>query len=381
MAKRSKHIELLDKFRKELDTCTACPKLCTYACPVAEATGNERFSPWGKMTIAGQLQQGFMELDKETAEVFFYCLGCNLCTEVCEKDIDVSSVLDAGRIAVQKAGLGHDLLADWLETFKKYNNPYGINLHDRQRELVSEVFWSETPQAVYVPGSTELALVPSHTTKTFAIFQALGIDFIGLFVGTDTSTGISLYRMGFEDLFKKHAYRVYRQLLGFKLIISSDPEVVYALRVIYPRYGYQLSASIKHISEFLLPYVQNHHGEPMDDRPWSVQDNPVLARGLGVYSEPKKLLSVLFSRPGISLEWEGRKVWASGAEEPVSVLFPEVAENIARRRINEFIERGAKAIITVSPADYAHLSRFVPPELSVEGIVETVYEHFVGDSI
>ncbi len=379
MAQKPKSLANLKGYIKELETCGYCPKLCSQACPVGEAAASERYSPWGKMTLAMQLHQGFRSFNKDEALVFYHCLGCMQCTAACKKEIVVGEVLAEGRISAAAEGVAPKAAYDWLSRFKLYNNPYGVNLHERQRELVSEEFWTETPQAVYLPGASELALAPHHTTRTFQAFQALGIDYVGLFVGTDTSVGASILQMGFADLFRKHAFRIYNQLKGFKLIVSGDPEVVYALKQLYPRYGYKLTAKVQHLSEFLLPYVDKHHAEATDPRAFCVHEHPTLSRHLGVENAPRRLLSTLFEKPPIELYWQGRETWSSGCEEPVRSVLPNLSGLIAARRIQEILDRGANLVVTSSPSDYAQLKKYAPENLQVEGLIDVVYKHFVGE--
>ena len=378
MAQRSEVLTPLDGFFRELDTCTACPKLCVHACPVAEAAANERLSPWGKMTMANLMRKGKRPRTRTEAELFYHCLGCMQCTVVCKRQVPVDEVMARGRIEAYREGLHPEALEPWLEKFRRYNNPYGLDLQEMQRRLVDRVFWTETPQAIYLPGSRELALASQHTERVFALFQMLGIDFVGLFVGVDTSLGLSLWRMGFEDLFRKHAFRVYRQLLGFKLIVTSDPEVAYALNVLYPRYGFKLKATVKHISEFLAPYVHNHHNPSQDGRSWCLHHNPVLARHLGVVRPAMKIGALLFERPAVELHWEAQHTWSSGYEEPVSYLYPALSAAIARRRIDEMVRCGARVAVTTSPGDYAHLREHAAGLITVEDLVDLVYYHFAG---
>ncbi len=40
-----------------LELCTYCPKLCRHACPVANATGRETFTPQSKMQLLNMLRR------------------------------------------------------------------------------------------------------------------------------------------------------------------------------------------------------------------------------------------------------------------------------------------------------------------------------------
>ena len=73
----------LDSLSVALDTCTFCPKLCRFACPVAEAERRETVTPWGLMSRANFVRKGQVPLDVETAAIFEHCTGCGRCTQNC----------------------------------------------------------------------------------------------------------------------------------------------------------------------------------------------------------------------------------------------------------------------------------------------------------
>lgn len=93
-------------------TCTFCPKLCRFACPVAEAECRETVTPWGLMTRADDVLRG-ASIDAATAEIWQHCTGCGRCTQICKHDTPVAEALYAAR--AQAAEEGHTALFEWAD--------------------------------------------------------------------------------------------------------------------------------------------------------------------------------------------------------------------------------------------------------------------------
>ena len=99
--------------RKAVDLCTYCPKLCRWACPVAEAETRETVTPWALMTRVDDVLRGAAPADAATAEVWTHCTGCGRCQTACKHENDVKTVLYAARAEVQ--GLLPPGLLAWAE--------------------------------------------------------------------------------------------------------------------------------------------------------------------------------------------------------------------------------------------------------------------------
>ena len=91
------HSSTLADQRAIHETCAFCPKLCRFACPVAEAEARETVTPWGLMTRADDVRRGALALDRDTAESWAHCTGCGRCTQICKHDNPVATALFAAR--------------------------------------------------------------------------------------------------------------------------------------------------------------------------------------------------------------------------------------------------------------------------------------------
>ncbi len=103
----------LGAHRAALDTCVFCPKLCRFACPVAEAEARETVTPWGLMTLIDDVVRGTRPLDAEAAAVWAHCTGCGRCTAVCHHANPVYEVLTAARAAAAAQGVAPPEALAW----------------------------------------------------------------------------------------------------------------------------------------------------------------------------------------------------------------------------------------------------------------------------
>ena len=94
---------MLEEFAKDLDYCSACPRLCQSACPVLTVSGNESVSPWGLMQTMNQVRKGEIPFDAEVGALSYQCLTCKACTARCDHGIEVPPVMhEVRRLAVKE---------------------------------------------------------------------------------------------------------------------------------------------------------------------------------------------------------------------------------------------------------------------------------------
>lgn len=73
-----------------------CPKLCTYACPVETATGDQHAVPWSFHRVVADLASGRVA-PGQVAGRLDKCSGCLACQGACNYDQDVPAQVLAGR--------------------------------------------------------------------------------------------------------------------------------------------------------------------------------------------------------------------------------------------------------------------------------------------
>ncbi len=110
---RSEVSRSLKERAHELETCAFCPKLCRFACPVAEAEFRETVTPWGLMTRLDDLRRGGRQFDADLGELLSHCTTCGRCAEICKHSNDVAGTILAARATADRLGVLPDALRNW----------------------------------------------------------------------------------------------------------------------------------------------------------------------------------------------------------------------------------------------------------------------------
>lgn len=179
----------------------------------------------------------------------------------------------------------------------------------------------------------------------------------------DLYSGVLLYDLGLEELFKDHANRVYKTLKsrGAKLLVTVDPHTTHIMRSIYPKYvdGYDLEV------RSYLEILAERGFKPIASSGRVVIHDPCLyARFENVVEQPRKLLA----EAGFEvLEPRRSKRMTYCCGGPIEGLSPRMAKTIARVRLEELREKSNK-IVTLCPICYSNLKAVAGGDVEVVDI-------------
>lgn len=138
-----------------------CPKLCTFACPVAAATGRHDAVPWSFHRVVADLADERREPDAGAAAGLRACSGCLACRVPCEFDQDVPAQVRAGRRAVAAAGAAVPGASRVRDAVAAGSSPYGV------APVAADVPPAAT--CVVVPGCRDR---PATVTATVSLLTA-----------------------------------------------------------------------------------------------------------------------------------------------------------------------------------------------------------------
>lgn len=102
-----------------------CPKMCTFACPVTEATGRDDAVPWSFHRTVRDLVEGRLPPSPQAAARLTACSGCLACRVPCLFDQDVPAQVRAGRTALHRTGASPAAVAAAAGRVASGTSPYG----------------------------------------------------------------------------------------------------------------------------------------------------------------------------------------------------------------------------------------------------------------
>jgi len=192
-----------------------------------------------------------------------------------------------------------------------------------------------------------------------------GVKF-GYLYEKEMYSGALLYDAGLDDVFARHARRVYGIFKdnGVKHVITVDPHTTDMLRNVFPKFivGYDLDVK---------SYLEVLAGSNLDcaaklSGNLVLHDSCIYARYEGIVDEPRQLLQ----NAGLEIhepELSGRLTHCCGG--PLEFLFPGKAHEIANKRIAQLAECG-DFVAAMCPICVANLERAADRSLKVKDISE-----------
>jgi Fe-S oxidoreductase len=339
-------LPMLTPHARELDLCTYCPKLCRHACPVSNAEPRETFIPQQKMQTLGFLRRGQMPWDAELTASLYACTGCGHCRVYCAHDNDVAGALMAGRAAATSRGVGHAAFKDITTRFQAR----GAELAQKTREALPPQRLASEAKVGWMPGCEAIG-DPSVVNATLRVLDRLGMQHVRVPLLRNPCGGEPLVAAGAVDALAVHDAALMDELRGFDLVLTSCAPCAKRLRSAHDE-G-RLRPAVAHVVEHLGPQADRL---PVATRlpPTFYQDPCSLGRGLGVYDPPRRLLSHVVEalrEPA----WTREDAFCCGGGGGLPETMPDVAFEMARRRLSEVAMAGAQVLVTACSTCRQHL--------------------------
>ncbi|MFZ9887101.1 MAG: (Fe-S)-binding protein [Myxococcota bacterium] len=321
--------ELVAIGRKAPTLCAYCPKMCRFACPIAEAESRETVTPWGKMSVVYWGQRGDpVAASKDAHRVLEACTGCGACAEHCAHGNPVAETLFAARGAVHTArGL-------------RLRERFRATGHGRHRDplpALHRLESSATARIRYFPGCTRLLQQPSRCAHDIeALSLALGEKVPAMSLPRGPACcGYPLHADGQHDILTEHLRIFEGQVHPGGTLVTPDPGCAYVLdEVRRQRLGPRSDVrwpTVTSVAEFL-----GGHGASFAGRSAGLEvryhDPCYLGRRRGQYSGPRQLLTWATGREPLEFVFSHAHADCSGAGGLYPTSDLEGALRVAARR-------------------------------------------------
>jgi Fe-S oxidoreductase len=313
-----------DPHRQAFAYCAYCPKVCRFACPVSEVTRSETVSTWGKMSEGFLVTQGLRPLEESGAASLYACTGCMRCRTFCLHQNEVGFSLFTARSAALDKGVAPKPVQSTLQTFRQHGNPFGEDL-----SALAARYRADAPVRYQLfPGCTALAKAPDLIDDALAVCDALSAPAAVCKVSS-RCCGYPLYAAGDIDGFVAHAERIAEMLKPYPELVVLDPGCAYTFKVVYPRFGVELSSEVKTVYEVLDAHLDHAPRKPPLDLAAGYHDACKLGRGLGQYDQPRRLLAAAVGEFREAYEAK-QEAGCSGGGGLLPRTLPDASVDIAR---------------------------------------------------
>ena len=320
-------LPLLADVAAAAEHCSYCPKMCRFACPVAEATGKESVTPWGIDRVISAMARG-EQLTAQQQQPIWACTGCRQCRGACVPDLDLPTHVRAARAVAFAAGA----VPEGVET-----------AGGREAEPSSALEQGATPGAstVVYPGCR------SDDGDAFARVLAAAEHPYDVVAGA-SCCGARDADIGNAARAGVRAADLRRRLDAAETVVVLDPHCARWLRID------QAGARVRTVTSFLvelLPALQWRAGGgavTWHDPCW-------LGRGMAEYDDARTVVAAASGNRVLEPEHSRDRAWCAGGGMGYAEADPDGAAEVLRRRAAELRATGAGATVTACPTAAARL--------------------------
>jgi len=372
---------MLSRFAHEMFSCSRCGfcrewhwKGVENVCPTYPYTpGFETNYARGRVRMA----QAFMGKEIEVTEAFlrdvFLCTLCGSCDAHCPVEIPLHEIFQALRADLAEAGYLLPAHRQIVSNIEIYCNLYG----PRRGRKGASALRSARASILYFPGCTTTRKARGIFASVIKVLDKLGQDYVVL--EEDACCGYPLYEIGQMSAMREAAARTLDLIEQREpdIVLISCPGCYYALKVLYPeKLGLSPGFQVQYVTAFLLPLIA---GKTLAQHPAKVtwHDPCVLGRHLGIYDEPRELLRAIPRLELIEMHSNHENALCCGAGGGMLSAFPEIAGQVATRRLEQAKAAGAQELVTSCPACYLNFRRIVGRaglDLQVRDLAELISE-------
>jgi glycolate oxidase iron-sulfur subunit len=387
--------------------CVHCG-LCTASCPTYVETGNENDSPRGRIHLMRAVRDGRLELGREVRRHLELCLDCRACETACPSGVQYGKLIEPFRVAMEQPtapGGPRTKTDDWFHRYILFGMfPYPEKLRQSLRParvaqqlgldrfIVATGLWRLLPPRLGrlvtmlprlekpLPALPEFLEAKGRRRARVALFTGCVGD--ALFRHTNWATARVLQENGCDVLvppgqgccgaihFHAGSSEPARQMADANAA-AFDANGVDAIIVNVAGCGSMLKDYGHHWSDAAQPTREQFAAKTRDctefldelgliDPPGEIRltatyhDACHLVHAQRVREQPRNLLRKI---PGLKLIELPESELCCGAAGTYNLTEPEMAERLARRKLNNIRATGARLVITANAGCLLQIAR------------------------
>jgi heterodisulfide reductase subunit D len=212
---------------------------------------------------------------------------------------------------------------------------------------------------LYYPGCLTKFVGKDLKENYEKILRTIGIDFIEL-KEKEVCCGSPALNAGYkktaEDLVRKN-YHVFKEHRVTK-IISNCPACCKTFSQDYPLLLKEWDIKVEHASQTIYKAIQEGKLKLKKkiEKIVTFHDPCYLGRYMSIYEEPRKILEFIGCKI-VEMKFNRQNSFCCGGGGGVQSNYSELANSIAKERIQQALETKAEILVTACPLCYYHLKR------------------------
>ncbi|MFC1919392.1 (Fe-S)-binding protein [Chloroflexota bacterium] len=335
--------------------CLDCGK-CTVVCPVARY--DTEFNP--RLIVQDALKRN---CGTPINEKVWSCIGCNMCVERCNYNVDFTDFIrflrhkgweDGDDIQYSHSGILQSAMRLMARKDTRQNRLNWLP-DDIRVDNETDVAFFVGCAPYYDIQFSDLDVATTETTKDALRLLNLGQTPFKL-LPNERCCGRDLLLLGDFDGFMALAQANIQSFheKGIRKIITNCPECLYTLKVDYPRFLDDWDIQVEHLYEAIAPLIEaNKIKLGHLNKKVTFHDPCTLGRYLNIYDQPRNIIESVEGLEILEMADTRAKALCCGASPWANCGF--VNKQIQKERLSQAGDTGADVLITACPKCKIHL--------------------------
>ena len=332
----------LEDFREDVETCFgASCGFCERKCPVYQVLKKKTFTSRGRNRAILGIIEGRVKPSQALAEAYYQCMLCGCCERWCAlPDTEIEREL---RKFLIENGFEMEKHKQNVDNVIKFGNPYGIEDLGAWKQGINFSSPKET-STLFFAGCT-MPLTQPETLKKAA--ELLGPDKMAV-MDREICCGSYVIRTGYASHYDEltNSFLNYLAENDFKEIVTACPGCYTTLKEKLGEHAPEIK--VIHITQKLNEMFNSGELVPVKKLGKLTYHDPChLGRLEDIIDEPRAILRELGDF--VEMQDHGYESNCCGAGGGVRAAFPELSDEIGKRRIQEAKATGAEILVSACP--------------------------------
>ena len=354
-------MQFTQKSKEHIDSCRFC-WMCHHVCPIGNATGLERNTARARALGLSLVMREAIEYSDDIINNVYECSLCGGCMTDCVTGWDPVMFTKEARLGAALDGKLPEYVMTMLQNLNEKGNIYGADRNENIPDIKGGDILFFLGEDTRAKGCAKVAV---------ELLQKAGVDFTLL--KDEPNSGYSMdFLIGAAAETKQVMEACAKVLNNYKKVVCYDPADAKVMLREYKEWGIDLKAEVVTFTAFLAELIKDKKLTLKNSGlEFTPQDSPILARDLEETEPVREILSACGNVNEMLLNKEHTML---AGNLIMNEYMPKVMEDVAANRWINAKNANAKVLVTVSPAEYAILSKTKPEDIELKKLEEVVAE-------
>lgn len=362
--------------------CNRCG-FCLPSCPTYLVKKKEAFSSRGRNAITRFAIENKLQLNEDTENAIFTCLGCGACEAVCLSSVKTKELIFRDRECQVGEGFYPKITDRLVKTLEGTKNISDDDQDERAewqeliKNLPEENFEKEKAEVLFFVGcvASFFPMVQKIPANMATIMKKAGIDFT-ILGGDEWCCGFPLIGAGMPDKLEQMKTHNLKKVadVGAKKVVFTCPSCFHTWK-----HQYGANVELVHASQFINQLIKAGRIKLKKEIKirTTYHDPCDLGRNTGVYEEPREIIKAVPGIDFVELPMNRKFSVCCGGGGNVEMTDADLSAQVAQMKLDAIQSVGAQMVVTACQQcvrTMATRAKRTKTELAVKDLTELVVD-------